>query len=189
MTYWLAVVGSRRRRDREAVRARIRRRVAELRRDHAAVGIVTGGATGPDTWAEELAREAQWPLHVIRPDLEGLAKGAPRWAFTRRYHARNRMVAEAAHEMLAFVAPSRTGGTEHAVAEAKRLHKPVLIAPPLGPGIACPQCGGTAWRVPKTWNVQGARRRRRTCQECGRVIYTDELPVREAARARRTQTP
>jgi hypothetical protein len=58
------VAGSRRRTDREAVEAFI----AELAPETV---VVTGGAQGPDQWAEEAARARGLAVAVHKPDLDG----------------------------------------------------------------------------------------------------------------------
>jgi len=127
-TYWLGVIGSRRRTDRGAVEARIRAEMARLAAEHGTVGIVSGGARGPDTWAAALARQEGWPLEEKLPDLSGLGGDAPRHAWAERYYARNRAIAERCDELLAFVAADRRGGTEHTVRCARALRKGVSVA-------------------------------------------------------------
>ena len=51
--HWLGAIGSRRRTDREAIKARIREVLAELQAEHGEVGIVSGGANPLDSrWPE-----------------------------------------------------------------------------------------------------------------------------------------
>jgi predicted Rossmann fold nucleotide-binding protein DprA/Smf involved in DNA uptake len=125
----LAVVGSRRRTDREHVETTILRVVAELAGSGAVV-IVSGGCRGVDTWAAELARRRGWVLEEHLPDLAGLDTAAPRWRFAQRYHARNAEIAAACEVMLAFVAPDRRGGTEDAIRCAEALGKRVMVCGP-----------------------------------------------------------
>jgi cell division ATPase FtsA len=98
----VGVVGSRRRTDREAVEAYI----AEL-----APGtvVITGGAKGPDQWAEQAART--WGLEVVvhTPNLDGVRA---QWQAAERFYARNQRIVEDSDVVIAFVAPDRTGGTE-----------------------------------------------------------------------------
>jgi predicted Rossmann fold nucleotide-binding protein DprA/Smf involved in DNA uptake len=127
--YWLGVVGSRWRQDREAIEARVAAELARLREaGHARVGVVSGGCRGVDTWAVGVAQRLGVPYAVLTPDLAGLGDGSPRHAWTERYYARNAEIAAMADSLLAFVAPDRKGGTEHTVGCAERLGKPVVLA-------------------------------------------------------------
>lgn len=105
----IAIVGSRSRTDRETVD----RLVAGFPLD---VVIVSGGAPGPDTWAEEAAQKYGLRIHVLRADLSGLRSQGQR---TRRYHRRNQLTVDMADEMFALVAPNRRGGTEDAINRAR----------------------------------------------------------------------
>lgn len=130
-TFVLAVVGSRRYRGgqtmvREVLADFLAAAVCEVR-------VVSGGCRGPDTWAVAEARETGCAVQDYLPDLTGLGPAAPRWAWTRRYHERNERLAEACDGMLAFVADDRRGGTEHAIACARRLGKRVVVVP--GDGV------------------------------------------------------
>ena len=113
----VGVVGSRSRTDREAVDALI----AELA--HGAV-VVSGGAQGPDQWAEEAARARGLAVAVHKPDLVG---AVTRWQITDRYYARNQRIVDDSDMLVAFVAPDRTGGTEDTIRRATRAGKPVTI--------------------------------------------------------------
>jgi predicted Rossmann fold nucleotide-binding protein DprA/Smf involved in DNA uptake len=113
----VAIVGSRRRSDRETVD----RLVAQLPEGSV---IVSGGAPGPDNWAEEAARKYGREVRVMRPHLEAARTQGQR---TRRYHARNQRIADLAHEMFALVAPDRKGGTEDAIRRAQRKGIPITI--------------------------------------------------------------
>jgi DNA-directed RNA polymerase subunit RPC12/RpoP len=61
--------------------------------------------------------------------------------------------------------------------------KKQVILPPLSSllegdmvegGIRCPKCGCRDTRVSYTWDVGGARRRKRVCRNCGREFPTTE---------------
>jgi hypothetical protein len=96
----IGIIGSRRRSDRgEAC-------IAELAPDTV---VVTGGARGPDRWAEEAARARGLGVVVHEPDLGGTNT---RWQATRRYYARNQAIVNDSDRIIAFVAPDRTGGAE-----------------------------------------------------------------------------
>ncbi len=113
----VAIVGSRRRIDRETVD----RLVAQLPE---ATVIISGGAPGPDTWAEECAQKYGRRIRVIRPELDGAVSQGQ---VTRRYHARNQRIVDLADEMFALVAPDRIGGTEDAIRRAHRKGIPVTL--------------------------------------------------------------
>jgi len=114
---YVAIVGSRRRTDRETVD----RLVAELPEGSV---IISGGAPGPDRWAEEAARKYGREMRVIHPDLEEVRSQGQR---TRRYHVRNQRIVDLADEMFALVAPNRRGGTEDAIRRARRKGIPIAL--------------------------------------------------------------
>ena len=92
----VAVVGSRRRTDREAVETCI----ADL-----APGtvVIAGGAEGPDRWAEQAARARGLEVVVHEPDLAGVRT---RWQAADRFYARNQRIFDDSHRVIAFVGPS-----------------------------------------------------------------------------------
>lgn len=114
----VAIVGSRRRADREAVAAA----VAEL-----PIGavVISGGAKGPDTWAAEAAQARGCQVIVHRPDLLGGLRG--RWDAAQRYYDRNQRIVEDCDRLIAFPAPERTGGTEDTIRRAVKAGKPVEL--------------------------------------------------------------
>ncbi|GGC90463.1 SLOG family protein [Chelatococcus reniformis] len=114
----VAVVGSRERLDRHAVEAAI----AAL---PAGTIVVSGGCRGVDSWAADAARARGLPVTELLPDLGGVRS---RGEASRRYHERNQQVVDAADRVIAFVAPSRKGGTEDTIRRAQRAGKPVQIA-------------------------------------------------------------
>jgi len=113
----IGVVGSRRRTDREAVEACI----AELAPETV---VVTGGARGPDRWAEQAARRRGLGVAVHKPNLVG---AHTRWQATKRYYARNQAIVDESAGIIAFVAPDCTGGTEDTIRRAERAGKPVEV--------------------------------------------------------------
>ena len=118
----VAIIGSRRRQDRAAVEAF----VATLPGDAV---VISGGAPGPDRFAEAAAQARGLPVVVHRPDLASV-RSYPDAA--RRYHARNQRIVDDADLVVAFVAPDRKGGTEDAIRRARRAGKRVLIREPGG---------------------------------------------------------
>jgi len=113
----IGIVGSRRRTDREAVFAFVR----QLPRDSV---IITGGARGPDRWAEEAAQFQGLAVIIHRPDLTGIKT---RWQATERYYARNQRIVDDADRIVAFVAPDRRGGTEDSIRRAISAGRPVEV--------------------------------------------------------------
>ncbi len=87
--------------------------------------IVSGGCHGPDTWAEESAKQRGMDVIVYLPNMPN--KGAPLYEFTKAYYARNREIVQNADILHAFVTPKRTGGTENAIKIAKKLNKNIVI--------------------------------------------------------------
>jgi predicted Rossmann fold nucleotide-binding protein DprA/Smf involved in DNA uptake len=113
----VGVVGSRRRTDRETIEAAI----AAL-----APGtiVITGGARGPDRWAEQAARTRGLEVVVHEPDLDGVRA---RWEAADRHYARNQRIVDDSDMVIAFVAPDRTGGTEDTIRRAERAGKPIEV--------------------------------------------------------------
>ena len=110
MSRHIAIIGARRRTDQETVE----RLVAGLPTDTV---IVSGGATGPDTWAEQAALRRGFATKIFRPDLNGAASQGQK---TRRFQARDQQIVDAADEVFALVAPDRKGGTEDTIRRAQR---------------------------------------------------------------------
>jgi hypothetical protein len=79
--------------------------------------VVSGGASDPDTWAEEAASKQGLATKIFRPDLAGAES---RGQITRRYHARKRHIVDAADEVFALVAPDRKGGIEDTIRRRQR---------------------------------------------------------------------
>jgi predicted Rossmann fold nucleotide-binding protein DprA/Smf involved in DNA uptake len=113
----VGVVGSRRRTDREVVETYI----AQLA---AGTVVITGGAKGPDQWAEQAARTRGLEVVVHEPDLDG---ARTRWQAAERFYARNQRIVDGSDLVIAFVAPDRTGGTEDTIRRAVRAGKPVEV--------------------------------------------------------------
>jgi len=113
----IAIIGSRRRTDREAIKVC----VAELPSETV---VVTGTAKGPDRWAEQAAQACGHEVVVHEPDLDGVCA---RWQATERYYARNQAIVDNSDRIIAFVAPDRIGGTEDTIRRAERAGKPVEI--------------------------------------------------------------
>lgn len=119
----IAIVGSRRRTD----RARVNMLVSKLHMTYGYLTIVSGGAPGPDTWAVETAKALGIRTEVYRPDLATVQPISEKWQISRAYHERNQRLAAACDEMYAFPAADRRGGTENAIAHARKAGKPVTV--------------------------------------------------------------
>jgi len=91
----VAIVGSRSRTD----AATIERLVATLAADTV---VISGGADGPDTWAEHAAQRRGLATRIFLPDLKDARTQGQR---TRRYHRRNQRIVDAADEIFALVSP------------------------------------------------------------------------------------
>lgn len=117
----VAVVGSRRHPSRKQVEDFI----ATLPPDTV---VVSGGATGPDTWAVLAATSRGLASKVHLPVLDGAKTYFEK---TLRFYDRNRRIVEDSDTVVAFVMWDRTGGTENTVDWARKLGKPLrLIYPP-----------------------------------------------------------
>jgi predicted Rossmann-fold nucleotide-binding protein len=114
----MAVVGSRRRHDKENVHKLVD--TFDLNDI-----VISGGCTGVDTYAVNHALSRGIDVVVIEPDLPGTS--APYHEHVKRYHLRNKKIAKQCDIMFAFVAPDRKGGTENAIQWAKKFGKPVVI--------------------------------------------------------------
>ncbi|MBR3290349.1 MAG: hypothetical protein IKI63_06200 [Clostridia bacterium] len=82
--------------------------------------IVSGGAAGVDTFAEEVAHSLSLPLRVFTPDYKTFGKTAPL--------QRNRQIIDYADLVLAFW-DGQSRGTAFVVAECVKCGKPVRVFP------------------------------------------------------------
>ncbi len=106
----LAVVGSRGWSDRA--------RLFAVLDDRSPLAVVSGGAGGADTLAEEWARSRGVPCTVIRPDYAKHGRGAPL--------IRNKTIVESADAVLAFW-DGKSRGTLNAIDHARKAGKDVEI--------------------------------------------------------------
>lgn len=98
--------------------ALVSERASELCANHQIVGIVSGGADGADTLGAEFAKANKIPLRVFKPDWSTHGRGAG--------FIRNKLIVDAADLVLAFW-DGRSKGTQHAIAYAKQMNKPVHV--------------------------------------------------------------
>jgi len=113
----IGIVGSRKRTDKE----NITKYVEQL---PAGVVVVSGGCRGVDSWAVEAARQRGLQTVEFLPDT---AHCQQRFEYTQAFYARNAQIAAACDKLVAFVDPSRKGGTENTINHAKKLGKEIVI--------------------------------------------------------------
>ena len=82
--------------------------------------MISGGADGIDSAAQEVAQTLGIPLHVISPDYEQYGRQAPL--------VRNREIIACADEVLAFW-DGKSKGTQYVIAECIKQGKPVRVIP------------------------------------------------------------
>ena len=94
--------------------------------------VVSGGADGPDSWAEEFAKKRGIPTIIKAVDKQGLPPyPAGRSEFRVRAFARNREIVVECDRVVAFVDPdSPTKGTADTLAHAVDLKKPFEVIYP-----------------------------------------------------------
>lgn len=80
--------------------------------------IISGGARGIDSCAEEYAKKNNIKLTVFLPDYKRYKRGAPL--------IRNRKIIEAADEIIAFW-DSKSQGTRHTIELCKQHNKKVTV--------------------------------------------------------------
>lgn len=121
----IGIVGSRRRNslfDRKIVFDIVLRAIKDSGKN---LIIVSGGASGPDSFAEEAADVlgVEKVIHRIPNDPPAKHRGE----FVERAYARNRLIAEDSDVIFALVHYTRTGGTENTVKHANELGKKVFL--------------------------------------------------------------
>jgi hypothetical protein len=120
----VAIVGSRTGVNEQAVR----RFVRSLAQKHPGASVVSGGARGVDSWAEDEARRLDMPRLVYLPDWERFGKSAG--------FRRNSEIVNAADVVVAFTTGSR--GTAHTISLARAAAKPVHVHGPMGERLESP---------------------------------------------------
>lgn len=95
--------------------------------------LVSGGARGPDSWAEEYAREhalrtivfpAKWDDLSARDAVIRVRADGSRYD-ARAGYRRNQLIVDASSFVIAFVMSDRRGGTEDTIKKAKAAGKRV----------------------------------------------------------------
>ena len=162
LTRYVAIVGARNRLDVASVKSTVDALPADTT-------VVSGGAQGPDTWAEEAAIARGLAVLIFRPDLADTTTLGQR---TRRYHARNQRIVDAADELVAFVKIGRTGGTEDTIRRAVRKGIPD------SPGLAAPQRDvSDRWSRADRPNVAGPPTQRGRQDQCGCLRASPDLTL------------
>ena len=110
---YIAIVGSRDYHDKAIVEAKL----AEFRHKYKYITVVSGGAKGPDSFAEQWAKRNQINCIVYLPDWS-LGKYAG--------YARNKQIVDKCDELIAFW-DGISNGTNHSILLAKQQNKPVTI--------------------------------------------------------------
>lgn len=105
----LAVIGSRTFRD--------TRKLSEVLEKARPLKVISGGAKGADLLAETWARRNGVETQIFLPDHK---------RYKHAYHHRNRLIAEACDELIAFWDGHSTG-TRYTIEYARRIGKPVTI--------------------------------------------------------------
>lgn len=122
----IGIVGSRRRNtlaDRRIILDIVRSAVAAFPEKH--ITIVSGGASGPDTFAREAAElfGLDYSDHPIPKDPPITSK----FEFRQRAFARNRDIVIDSNLIFALVHHDRTGGTENTLEHAVELQKKYFL--------------------------------------------------------------
>lgn len=95
--YVVAVVGSREFPSKALVQSTVQRLLGSLQESgpgRLGIGVVSGGARGPDTWGTDAARGLEIPVSVIEPEWHLYGAGAG--------FRRNQRIADCANRCLAF---------------------------------------------------------------------------------------
>lgn len=90
---------------------------AELRKLLPIAQVISGGARGADSLAEQWARHNGIDVKVFLPDHK---------AYRHPYHHRNRLIVEACDQLVAFWNGHSTG-IKYTIGYARRMGKPVSI--------------------------------------------------------------
>ena len=112
----VGIVGSRRYQDKD----KVCELVDSLNEDDI---VVSGGAKGPDSFAEKRAKERGLKTLIFRPKMMNVSN---KFEVIESYYARNKQIAENSDVIYAFVVDGK-GGTWNTIKHAKKLNKEVII--------------------------------------------------------------
>lgn len=90
--------------------------------------IISGGASGVDTYAQRIARELGAKILINYPDLSrpDSQRATLEW-YKERYFARNKEVVEMCDLLIAFNIDGKPSGTLNTINVAKKLKKKVIV--------------------------------------------------------------
>jgi predicted Rossmann fold nucleotide-binding protein DprA/Smf involved in DNA uptake len=83
------------------------------------VTIISGGATGVDSYAQEYAKDKGCSIIIHYPN--------PYMPSPQRYFDRNKLIAEECDFLVAFDKKEGASGTKNTIAHAKRLNKAIFL--------------------------------------------------------------
>lgn len=115
----IGIIGSRRYKNKRE----IERLIKDILNNSKYVIVVSGGAVGPDSWAENYAKEKGLKTKVFLPKIK---KGMGKYEIINAYYDRNKKIAEYSDVIHAFVVDDK-GGTWNTIKYAKKLKKLVII--------------------------------------------------------------
>lgn len=107
----IAVIGSRNFKDQKLLRT-------ILDAETQMMELITGGAVGADTMAENWAKEKRLPVKIIKPDYKKFGNYAPL--------ERNNQIINSAEKVIAFW-DGQSKGTQYVIKECQRLRKPIKV--------------------------------------------------------------
>ena len=81
--------------------------------------IISGGADGVDTYAQEFAKKIGAQMRIIYPDVD--------LPSPQRYFDRNEKIADMCEKMIAFDKESTHSGTKNAITHAQKFDKDLVI--------------------------------------------------------------
>lgn len=116
MSMKIAIVGSRSFKDYELLKNEVEKFITENSLEE--VTIVSGGAVGADTLAEQFAAEMGYKTVIFLPEYKKYGRGA--------CHVRNTDIVETSEVVFAFWDGISTG-TKDSIDKAQNLNKPVFI--------------------------------------------------------------
>lgn len=96
--------------------------------DHAKDAVVTGGARGVDSVAEQAAKSRRLRRFIYEPQCW---PGAPKHVYVRSLFARNKDIVDASDVIVAFW-DGKSRGTQHTIEQARAAGKQVRVFGPDG---------------------------------------------------------
>lgn len=115
----IGIVGSRKYPDKE----KVEKLVDSLDKDDV---VVSGGAYGPDSWAEQRAAQRGLRTIIFKPELEEITPPKTWERIVNAYHQRNMKIAQNSDVIHAFVNGSK-GGTWNTINWAKQFGRKIII--------------------------------------------------------------